>query len=193
MNARHPDPLDRALAKLPRAVAPKRDLWNDIRKRIEAEDAGRAASPRIPMSRWYQLAAAVLLVVASSVTTFVLMRDAEVREPTIVQNEPVRPALTAMPASFAGYRLGEDYVKARAELDAAFEQRLALLPPAARAKVEKNLADIRHAAREIADTLAEHPSDPLLQELLLSTYQSELRLLAHVTQMAPTATTRADL
>lgn len=193
MNARQPDPLDRALAKLPRAVAPKRDLWNDIRARIEAEDAGRAAAPRTPISRWYQLAAAVLLVIASSVTTYVLMRDADVREPTIAQNEPVRPALAAMPASFAGYRLGEDYTKARAELDAAFEQRLALLPPAAREKVEKNLADIRHAAREIADTLAEHPSDPLLQELLLSTYQSELRLLAHVTQMAPAAPTRVDL
>jgi hypothetical protein len=59
--------------------------------------------------------------------------------------------------------------------------------------VRRNLNDIRVAAREIADTLAEHPSDPLLQELLMSTYQSELRLLSDVTQMAPASAVRVEL
>jgi hypothetical protein len=135
----------------------------------------------------------VLLVVASSLTTFVLMRDTSTTSPTTVQTEPLRPEVIAMPASFGSYQLGEDYSKARAQLDAAFEQRLNLLPPAAREKVERNLTDIRTAAREIADTLAEHPTDPLLQELLMSTYQSELQLLADVTQMTPAPATRVEL
>jgi hypothetical protein len=193
MSAANRDPLDRALAKLPQAVPPKRDLWSDIQARIEADDAAGEPRRRGFTPHWYQMAAAVLLVIASSVTTYILVRGSGEQQPVIAQNEPLRPQLVAMPASFAGQRLGEDYVKARASLDAAFEQRLALLPPAAREKVERNLNDIRVAAREIADTLAQHPSDPLLQELLLSTYQSELRLLADVTQMAPATATRVDL
>ena len=194
MSASNRDPLDQALAKLPQAVAPKRDLWSDIEAQIDADGAA-VESPRKGFTpHWYQMAAAVLLVIASSVTTYILVRGSGgEQQPVIVESQPLRPEIVAMPASFAGQRLGEDYAKARASLDAAFEQRLALLPPVAREKVERNLTDIRVAAREIADTLAQHPSDPLLQELLLSTYQSELRLLADVTQMAPATATRVNL
>jgi hypothetical protein len=194
MSASNRDPLDQALAKLPQAVTPKRDLWSDIEAQIDADGAA-VESPRKGFTpRWYQMAAAVLLVIASSVTTYILVRGSGgEQQPVIVESQPLRPEIVAMPASFAGQRLGEDYAKARASLDAAFEQRLALLPPVAREKVERNLTDIRVAAREIADTLAQHPSDPLLQELLLSTYQSELRLLADVTQMAPATATRVNL
>lgn len=192
MNDRRPDPLDEALSKVPKNVAPERDLWPAIQAQIENErlqkTARRGFSPH-----WYQLATGVLLVVASSLTTFFAVRETSKETPALVQEEPLRPEIVAMPASFAGYQLGEDYSKARAQLDAAFEQRLALLPPAAREKVERNLADIRSAAREIADTLAEHPTDPLLHELLMSTYQSELQLLADVTQMAPARATRVQL
>jgi hypothetical protein len=188
------DPLDAALSKLPRSVTPQRDLWPSIRAQLEAEPQQQAPARRGFAPRWYQLAAGVLLVVASSLTTFVLMREAPQSVPaTTVQTEPLRPEVIAMPASFGRYQLGEDYSKAREQLDLAFEQRLALLPPAAREKVERNLADIRSAAREIADTLAQHPTDPLLQELLMSTYQSELQLLADVTQMAPAPAPRVQL
>jgi hypothetical protein len=70
---------------------------------------------------------------------------------------------------------------------------LAALPPADRAKVEKNLADLRHAADEISATLTQHPSDPLLQDLLMSTYQSELQLLANVSELPSAGSMRTDL
>jgi hypothetical protein len=192
MNSRRPDPLDEALSTLPQTVATERDLWPQIQAQIEAERREKEA-PRGFAPRWYQLAAGVLLIVASSFTTFVIMRDAPDEPPSIVDADPLRPEVIAMPASFAGYGLGEDYSKARAQLDLAFEQRLALLPSAAREKVERNLADIRSAAREIADTLAKHPTDPLLHELLMSTYQSELQLLADVTHMTPASAARIEL
>jgi hypothetical protein len=192
MSTRDRDPLDKALADLPQEVPPDRDLWPAIRAQIEAEQAQKT-KPRGFTPRWYQLAAGVLLIVASSLTTFVLMRDSSHEASMVAENDPPRPALVAMPTSFANYQLGEDYSKARATLDAAFEERLALLPPAAREKVERNLGEIRSAARDIADTLAQHPTDPLLQELLMSTYQSELQLLADVTQMTPAPATRVDL
>ncbi len=192
MSSRRLDALDETLAKLPKSVSPERDLWPEIEAQIQAERRMKAA-PRGLASRWVQLAAGVLLVVGSSLVTFVIMRDVPDETRSIAQVEAPRPETIAMPASFAGYRLGEDYFKARAQLDAAFEQRLALLPPAAREKVERNLNDIRAAAREIADTLAEHPTDPLLHELLMSTYQSELQLLVDVTHMTPAPATRVQL
>lgn len=192
MNTPSDDPLDREIAKLPREVEPRRDLWVGIRAQIEAQPVPVKSAP-ISRMRWYQLAAAVLLVVGSSFTTFVLMRDQRVPAPTMASEEITKPALTAMPASFAGQGLGQGYAQARASLDEQFAARLAALPPAAREKVERNLADIREAAHEIADTLAQHPNDPLLQDLLLSTYQSELRLLADVTQMSAAPATRVDL
>jgi hypothetical protein len=192
MNESRRDRLDEALAKLPRAVEPERDLWPEIRARLDAEPKPAEDVSQGFQARWYQLAAGVVLVAASSLITFLLMRE-PADQPLVVENEPARPALVAMPASFAGQALGADYAKARSSLDAAFQERLASLPVGAREKVERNLADIRLAASEIADTLAQHPSDPLLQELLLSTYQSELQLLADVTHMSPEPATRVDL
>ena len=104
-------------------------------------------------------------------------------QPQLAQEAIPAPVLSAMPASFSGELMGADYVKARAALDAEFEQRIALLPPATRARLQNDLADLRRAANEIAATLAQHPSDPLLQDLLMSTYQSELQLFANVNEM----------
>jgi hypothetical protein len=85
--------------------------------------------------------------------------------------------------------MGTEYMSARAALDAEFQRQIATLPPVTRARLERNLADLRRAASEISATLAEHPSHPLLQELLLSTYQSELALMGSVTDMnVPTLT-----
>lgn len=189
------DPLDAALASLPRDVQLTCDLWPQIRASIDAESV-RPASPhhRITSSRpFLQLAAGVLLVLASSFTTFVLTRQSTESEPALVQEFAPAPLATAMPVSFGPETLGADYLKARAALGDVFEQRLATLPPATRARLERNLADLQHAANEISSTLAQHPSDPLLQELLMSTYQSELQLLSDVNAMTTTTSTRADL
>jgi hypothetical protein len=50
--------------------------------------------------------------------------------------------------------------------------------------LQNNLAELRHAADDIAATLAQHPTDPLLQELLVSTRRRELQLLADITRMS---------
>ena len=85
-------------------------------------------------------------------------------------------------------------MNARAELDKRFQERLASLAAGRRArKSRSNLADLRHAADEISATLAEHPSDPLLQDLLMSTYQSELQLLANVSELPTAGSMRTDL
>ena len=188
------DPLDEALASLPESIAPQRDLWPQIRAEIEQTPIATPKS--VVQSNWFRLAAAVLLVLATSFVTYYVTRQSMQQQ--VAQFTPEAapaPQLTGQPASFTfgRERLGAGYMNARAELDKRFKERLAALPPADRAKVEKNLADLRHAADEISATLAQHPSDPLLQDLLMSTYQSELQLLANVSELPTAGSMRTDL
>ena len=188
------DPLDEALASLPESVAPQRDLWPQIRAEIEQTPI--AAPKSVVQSNWFRLAAAVLLVLATSFVTYYVTRQSMQDQFARIPPEAApAPQLTGQPASFTfgRERLGAGYENARAELDKRFKERLATLPPADRAKVEKNLADLRHAADEISATLAQHPSDPLLQDLLMSTYQSELQLLANVSDLPTAGSMRTDL
>jgi hypothetical protein len=190
------DPLDEALASLPRDVAPERDLWSQIRAEIEKTPIVAPASESPLQSNWFRLAAAVLLVLATSFVTYYVTRQS-LQQP-VAQTAPEAlpaPQVTSQPASFSfgPDRLGASYANARAELDKRFQERIASLPPVDRAKVEKNLADLRRAAAEISATLAEHPSDPLLQDLLMSTYQSELQLLANVSELPTAGSMRTDL
>jgi hypothetical protein len=187
------DPLDQALASLPEDVRPERDLWPQIRAEIEKTPI--VAPVRPLQSTWFRLAAAVVLMLSTSFVTYYLTRQS-MQQP-VAQNPSESlpaPQVTGTPASFFGSeRLGAGYVNARAELDKRFQERLAALPAADRAKVEKNLADLRHAADEISATLKQHPSDPLLQDLLMSTYQSELQLLANVSELPTAGSMRTDL
>jgi hypothetical protein len=192
------DPLSEALASLPQDVAPQRDLWPDIRTEI-AKTPRLETRPRraaVTQSNWFRLAAGVVLVLATSLTTYLVTRESMQQQlaRTAPQSLPA-PQVSAQPAGFSFGReaLGVGYQNARADLDKLFQQRLASLSPAARAKVERNLADLRRAADEINATLAEHPSDPLLQDLLMSTYQSELQLLADVSELPTAGSLRTDL
>jgi hypothetical protein len=189
--------LDELLASVPRDVQPERDLWQGIQAEIAKTPIVTDAAPVVHFgsSRWFQIAAGLLLVLATSVTTFVITRQSMEKDAAVqVANTPLpTPALNAMPVSFGPEMLGAEYLQARSELNQRFQERLKTLPPATRVKLEGNLADLRKAANEISQTLAENPSDPLLQDLLMSTYQRELQLLADVSDVPLPASARTDL
>ena len=189
--------LDELLASVPRDVPPERDLWQGIQAEISKTPIVTDSAPVVHFasSRWFQIAAGLLLVLATSLTTFVITRHSMEQDAALqVANQPVpTPALNAMPVSFGPEMLGAEYLQARSELNQRFQERLKTLPPATRIKLEANLADLRKAANEISQTLADNPSDPLLQDLLMSTYQRELQLLADVSDVPLPATTRTDL
>lgn len=192
------DPLNELLASLPREVPPERDLWPSIHAEIAKTPIVTDAAPVVHFSssRWFQMAAGVLLILATSVTTYFVTRESLQKDAAmqVAQHEPMpAPTLNAMPVHFGREALSAEYLQARADLDKVFEQRIKTLPPAARAKLERNLADLRQAANEISATLAEHPSDPLLQDLLMSTYQRELQLLADVSDVTTPNAPRTDL
>lgn len=190
------DPLDEALASLPEDMSPERDLWPQIRAEIAKTPIAAPAPESRVQSTWFRLAAAVLLVLATSFVTYYVTRQST--QPQVAQTPESLPApqVSGQPASFTTFgseRLGAGYQNARDELDKRFQERIAALPTADRAKVERSLADLRRAAHEISATLAKNPSDPLLQDLLLSTYQSELQLLANVSELPTAGSMRTDL
>ena len=57
----------------------------------------------------------------------------------------------------------------------------------------RNIETIRSALEEIDGALQDNPDDPLLQELMLQTYQRELDVMARVNGLAGPARRRTDL
>jgi hypothetical protein len=180
--------LDARLRELPLDVPPGRDLWPEVAARIDERVSPVAPASRRPAWFW-QIAAAVVLVAGSSlITASLLDTDRLVQHsaaPVTAANQVPSPdGALAMPAAFgpAG-QLDPEYIATRRQLTQMLDQRIATLPPAARAKLEFNLGEMRRAADEINAALAEQPGDPLLEELLLKTYQDELAVLANVSQL----------
>jgi hypothetical protein len=173
--------VDAALASLPRDLRPARDLWPEIESRLE---------PRGRRGAWaWQAAAAIALVAVSSLITASLVRHAET--PVARASAPDPQVQVAKAAFGPSYSLDAEYDTARRQLAADLERRLAVLPPSARQKLEANLAEMHRAAAEINAALARQPGDPLLEELLLNTYQDELGVLASVNQLTGTSVSAA--
>jgi hypothetical protein len=173
-----PSGLDARLQQLPREIEPGRDLWAGIESRLEP----RAAVDRRRPAWLWQAAAAVLLVAGSSLLTATLMNERR-DDGTMAASSAVE-TVQAMPIAFGpGKRLDPEYLAARRQLTAVLDERMASLPASTRAKLEASLGELRRAAEQINVALAEQPDDPLLQELLLATYQDELAVLANVNQL----------
>jgi hypothetical protein len=189
------DPLDQALGSLPREVQPSPEVWNSIQAQLaDSSPVARHSSPLASMP-WGRMAAGFLLIVASSVVTYVVTQQSaqerilQAQQSAAAQIQQA-PAVAVSQVSFGGSDLGAEYLRTRNALDAEFRRQIALLPPVTRARLERNLADLRRASSEISATLAENPNNALLQELLLSSYQNELNLLRSVTTLAAPAMTQ---
>jgi hypothetical protein len=176
--------LDAALARLPRDVEPPRDLWTGI-------EAGIAGRPDRGGMRWpWAAAAAVVLVAASSLITANLVREESA--PVATAPVPGEPALQVASTAFGpGHTLDPAYDAARRNLAEELSRRIDRMPPSARQRLEANLGELRRASAEINGLLAERPGDPLLEELLLATYQDELAVLANASQITAAADLRA--
>ncbi|MCJ7450890.1 MAG: hypothetical protein MUO39_00230, partial [Steroidobacteraceae bacterium] len=121
----------------------------------------------------------------SSLITASLLRRGD--SPTAQATAPAVPVVRAAFGQPSG--LGAGYESARQELATDLEQRMSTMPEPARQKLLANLAEMRRAADEINAALARQPGDPLLEELLLNTYQDELGVIASVNQLTRTGAT----
>jgi hypothetical protein len=156
--------LDERLAKLPRDIVPPRYLWPSIVREI-------ARRPRSTPQMAFAAAAAVAALCLATGLVWAILH--------------ARPTPTSAPAA-ANVALSFDepqnvgYVAARAALQQTFRERLALLDPDTRAKIEASLAVIHQARDDIRKALAADPESPVLQQLLESAWRDEFDLYDNV-------------
>ncbi len=166
----------RSLRDLPREIAPPRDLWKGIEAQITAPPQITVKAPSHRLR--YLAAAAVIVALAVGVWIGRVMLPVP---------GAVTPAVTAAnvpvdePGAFhAAYVMGPKYINQRAQLVQDLATRLARLPPESRAKVLSSLQAINDSKRDLERELGKDPSNALLQELLVNTYQDEMRVLTAV-------------
>lgn len=166
-----------AAAALPEAVPAPEGLWADVRATIDARKV--VALPGVRGTQWFRstrmlVAAAMALVVVSSGTTALLMRD---RAPAATSG-----GATLLPAAWLSTETG--YVESAASLRAQLEAQRAVLDPATVAAVERAVATIDAAITEAREALVRDPANAALADLLASNHRQKVDLLRRATQLA---------
>jgi hypothetical protein len=184
---RERDPVLARVAALPESIEPARDLWPEIRAQLHEQPARAPAPAPRGLSWTWALAAGAAIASVSVLFTWLAVRAPDEAAVQVAAVAPM-PVEALQPVSYGEYaRLGPEYVETRAEMMELFRARLATLPDDVRLRVEQDLATIQQAADDIDLALAQDPSSRLLNRLLLSTYQEEMRLYTRVA--APQAAT----
>lgn len=186
-------------ADLPRSIQPEKDLWSEIRGRIEDRAEGVTPLRRGRWSRWnpsrtWQVAAAAALLVAATATiTWTVANGGVGESPTVA----VRSALESGEAgdgqpldgsAESGGRVGSlvarelapaegDYLRSAARLLEILDENRDQLAPETREALDRTLATIDRAIRDLRAALEEDPDSRSLGLLLESTYQQKLEVL----------------
>ncbi|MEP6549118.1 MAG: hypothetical protein ABJD53_16795 [Gammaproteobacteria bacterium] len=184
--------LDDALASLSPDIEPSRNLWPGVAGRLER---GVRRPRDRPHPLLFAAAAGIAGACLASALTWAVLhsRPSTTAVPVTAQapalQEPAVRATGAHAAAFDEPR-NPHYVAARDDLEASFRERLTLLDPATRAKIEASLAVIRHAHEDIRKALASDPASPVLEQLWQSTSHDELDLYEHVVRATQPTMTR---
>ncbi len=172
MNSRKIQSID----ELARDLPPARDLWPGIAAAIEADKVTALAAAPARRARW--LPAAGMAAAVALVALGVLIGQYTAKQPGVgVANDG--KSVTANPIIPATLRDAE-YRKQRDELLVEVKQKLAGMPPAERDKVAGSLATLQRSIQEIEAALGRDPANALLQDLLVSSCQEEMRALTAV-------------
>lgn len=182
------DKLLRAARGLATEIAPERDLWPGIAQAIGRPRRARWSPPLA------QAAAAVLLIGASSLFTYIAVKyDAGNATPQELA-AAIPDGLHFERAAFGGQdTLASVYGRAGGTIGLDLDRELASLSPEAREDVQRNLAVIRLAIDDIAAALEKEPDNVFLQELLVETYSNELALMNRIGSMAQRVSARSDI
>ena len=166
--------------ELAQDLPPTRDLWPAIAQAIAAEKLSDApASGGARRAYWRpaaSMAAAVALVALGVLIGRVMTLPAD--GPTIAGT----PGTTIQDVNRIPTALERDekYHQQRDALLVEVEKRLKAMPAAERDKVSASLATLRRSIGEIEASLGRDPANALLQELLVSSCQEEMRALTAV-------------
>jgi len=166
----------KGIGELPRDIPPARDLWPAIAEAIQADLAMRVVPNGRRRVGWWPavgLAASVALV---AVGVFIGQGIAPKPDGRLAGNPaPVTDAGMVK----ASLRQAE-YEKQREQLWTDVQNKLNTMAPAEREKVGASLNTLRRSIQEIETALGRDPANALLQELLVSSCQEEMRALTVV-------------
>jgi hypothetical protein len=170
-------------AALPRELAPARDLWPGIEKRLGGRNVLSFSGARGVRRAWLAgaLAAAAALVVASGLA----LRGGGVPLPrgsTEPGGVPSRVGLSAEPAHVL--EAEREYAKAASVLLSALDARRERFSPETLAAVERDLRVIDQALADIRVALEKDPGSGALNHLLASTHQRKVKVLQQVVKLS---------
>lgn len=161
-------------AALTRDIAPPIDLWPAIAQRTVLAPA-RSRWAALHTLRLPLAAAAVLLIVASSVTTWMLTRpaaDAPIATGPTAAADGAASLVAFAPADLV-------YRQAIADLEKALVEQRAQLDSMTVRVVTENLATIDSALATAQAALAADPSNTRWPAILAGTYRKKIELLEH--------------
>jgi hypothetical protein len=172
-----------SLGDLPQSIAPGRDLWPQIEAQISAPAAAGtvAAAPstrRAGFARRRPWLAAAAMVCCVAIGVWI-GRAGLPGSPPVTADKAAAPAGSPTMVE-AAYVTDPRYQREHAALMKSLEAQLATMPAPTRSKVMASLATIEHARQDLEQALGRDPSNALLQELLVNTYQDEMRVLTDV-------------
>jgi predicted anti-sigma-YlaC factor YlaD len=170
-------------AALPRSLAPARDLWPDVERKIVRRGFAELFAWRQP----WMLAAAAAVVVA-------------VLAGVVWQSEPIGGVQTVAIPTAAGPSLEpaaivpvadptlaeaeREYEAAAKTLLAVLVQRRSRLAADDLARVEDNVAVIDRALAEVREALAKDPVNPELNRMLVATHRKKVDVLRRVVRLS---------
>jgi putative zinc finger protein len=187
-------------ADLPDSVLPPDDIWPDLKLALNSRklvalptsESVKGGAPTVLHRRrlaWHSnvrlAAAAVILVVASSSITAVVLRLSDGRGLTEItpQRAPDRldPSRSVLPVSFRQTEL--EYNRTIDELELAVNTQRGQLTPETIRTVDRSLAVIDSAIAEARAALVADPNNRMLVDLLSSSYQRKLDLLRRTSEL----------
>jgi hypothetical protein len=177
-----------SLRDLPRSIEPPRDLWAGVEAKIAAESARTVAEVTIKRGSHARLRgiAAAAVIAALAVGVWIgrsFLPISGTGTPPVASGSPPPPmthTTDSAAAIQAAYFADPKFRDQRAALEKSLEAKLATLPPDSRNKVAASLAAIKKSKQDLEEALGKDPTNALLQELLLNTYQDEMRVLTTV-------------
>jgi hypothetical protein len=168
-----PDSIDRLIANLPKDIVPPANLWPTVASRLSRK---RRYAPPVAL-------AAVIAMLAAGLASFFTWA---------VLQSPSVPRVIQTIAATSSFEEPRDpkYVLAHSAVEKTFHERLALLDPATRTKIETSLAVIQRAHEDIRKALAADPQSAVLEQLYESTWHDEFDLYDRVVQATQPTMTR---
>jgi hypothetical protein len=163
--------------ELARDIPPPRDLWPGISAAIQ-DSRETTVTPAVTRRRVAWLPAIGLAAGVALVAIGVLIgRNFAPQAETVVA---VNPQPASNPDVIPAALRDAEYRKQRDQLIVEVQTRLQAMPEPEREKVAASLKTLQRSIQEIEAALGRDPANALLQELLVSSCQEEMRALTAV-------------